>query len=173
MNCSALGSLTLGGVQDKKMTPIRGQTVVVRNEPKNMSGTSSTDHGDSEMVYVMARGAAGGTILGGCYQIGNWDPKPDMELAKRIMQRCIDLNPELTNGEGIEALSIIRHGVGLRPYRAGGVRIEKELIRGLAVVHAYGHAGWGYQGSYGSANAVVKLVEETLEAGERKFQAKL
>jgi D-amino-acid oxidase len=59
-------------------------------------------------------------------------------------------------------LDIIRHGVGLRPARNGGVRIEREVIGGLEVVHNYGHAGWGYQGSYGCAERVVELVREAV-----------
>jgi D-amino-acid oxidase len=80
------------------------------------------------------------------------------------MKRAIELYPKLTDGKGIEALSIVRHGVGLRPYRPGGVRLEKEWVQGEGVgcwvVHNYGHAGFGYQTSYGCAEEVVELVEE-------------
>jgi len=70
-------------------------------------------------------------------------------MAVRIMARAVELCPSLTtpgNGgipgkTGIEALSIIRHGVGLRPTRAAGPRVEFEMIQGLPVVHAYGHGG--------------------------------
>lgn len=82
----------------------------------------------------------------------------------RIMKRCVELCPALTDGKGPEALSIIRHGVGLRPMREGGPRVEKERINGVWVVHEYGHAGYGYQSSYGSAMAAEKLVEEVLGA---------
>lgn len=109
----------------------------------------------------------GGTILGGCVQKGNWESLPDLNLANRIMQRCVDVCPDLTDGKGPEALSIIRHGVGLRPFREGGPRIEKETIDGLKVVHNYGHAGYGYQSSYGSANLAVKLIEESLRTNAR------
>lgn len=80
------------------------------------------------------------------------------------MKRCVELCPALTDGKGPEALSIIRHGVGLRPMREGGPRVEKEKIDGLWVVHQYGHAGYGYQSSYGSAMAAAKLVEDVLGA---------
>lgn len=99
-------------------------------------------------------------MLGGCYQKNNWESQPDQNLAIRIMKRAVDLCPALTDGKGIEALSIIRHGVGLRPVRQGGPRIEREDIRGISVVHCYGHGGYGYQASYGSAYAAVKLVEQ-------------
>jgi D-amino-acid oxidase len=76
------------------------------------------------------------------------------------MKRCVELVPALTNGKGIEALSVIRHGVGLRPMREGGPRVEKEEIGGTWVVHNYGHGGYGYQASYGSAYVAVGLVDE-------------
>jgi D-amino-acid oxidase len=71
------------------------------------------------------------------------DSAPDPSLAQRIIKRCIELAPGLTNGKGAEALSIVRHAVGLRPLRIGGVRLEKEKIGGVWVVHNYGHGGFG------------------------------
>lgn len=87
------------------------------------------------------------------------------------MKRCIELCPSLVKeGQGIEGLDIIRHGVGLRPLREGGPRVEKEKIDGVWVVHNYGHGGFGYQASYGSAEAAIKLVAAALG---QKTQAKL
>jgi D-amino-acid oxidase len=43
-----------------------------------------------------------------------------------------------------------------------GVRIEKEKIGQIWVVHNYGHGGWGYQGSYGCSEGVLELVDEIL-----------
>lgn len=84
------------------------------------------------------------------------------------MKRAIELRPQLTGGKGIEALSIVRHAVGLRPYRPGGVRLEKEHMEDVGwVVHNYGHAGYGYQTSYGCAETVVGLVEEIGEVRAR------
>ena len=110
----------------------------------------------------------GGTLLGGSYQKGNWESQIDPSLAVRIMTRAIEVCPSLTKGKGIDGLSIIRQGVGLRPLRTKGTRIEKEKIDGVWVVHNYGHGGHGYQSSYGCSQAVVNLVEETLN-----MQAKL
>lgn len=78
------------------------------------------------------------------------------------MKRCVEICPSLTGGKGLEHLSIIRHGVGFRPVRLGGTRIEKERIDNVWVVHNYGHGGYGYQSSYGCAQAVVELVQEAL-----------
>ncbi len=181
VNCTGLSARTLGGVQDGNMIPARGQTVLVRNESNIMYASSGCDDGDEEVCYSMQRAAGescirnclsgivssstiagGGTLLGGCYQKGNWDSQVDPNLATRIMKRCIDLCPSLTNGKGLEHLSIIRHGVGLRPVRLGGTRIEKEKIDDVWIVHNYGHGGYGYQSSYGCSKVVVKLVNQVL-----------
>jgi D-amino-acid oxidase len=153
---------TLGGVEDKSVVPARGQIVVVRNDAGKMLDISGTDDGDSEACYVMTRAAGGGTILGGSYQMGNWESQVDPNLAVRIMKRAVAICPALTGGRGIEHLDIVRHGVGLRPVREGGTRIEKERIGDVLVVHNYGSGGAGYQSSYGCAQAAVKLVEEAL-----------
>jgi D-amino-acid oxidase len=141
INCTGLLASNLGGVEDKTVVPARGQTVLVRNDSRLLAGSSGTDDGEDEQVYFMNRASGGGTILGGSYQIGNWDSQPDPNLAIRIMQRAVKLHPQLADGKGIEGLSIIRHAVGLRPYRKEGVRLEKEKIGGVWIVHNYGHAG--------------------------------
>lgn len=162
VNCTGLMASTLGGVEDKSVVPARGQVVVVRNDAGKMIDISGTDDGDSEACYVMTRAAGGGTILGGSYQKGNWESQVDPNLAVRIMRRAVELCPKLTGGKGIEHLDVIRHGVGLRPVREGGTRIEKEKIGGVWVVHNYGAGGAGYQSSYGCAQAAVALADEAL-----------
>ncbi|KAL1311764.1 hypothetical protein AAFC00_001851 [Neodothiora populina] len=169
VNCTGLSSLFLDGVKDENMYPARGQIVLVRNEPGVMASTSGTDDGDDEVVYIMQRAAGGGTVLGGCLQAGSWESQPDHGLAVRIMNRAVKLCPQLVpEGKGIEGLSIIRHGVGLRPMRKGGIRVEKESIKGtdgtaVKVVHSIGHGGYGYQTSYGCTQATVKLIEQALQ----------
>ena len=39
------------------MTPARGQTVLVRNEPGVMCANSGTNDGDDEVCYLMQRAA--------------------------------------------------------------------------------------------------------------------
>jgi D-amino-acid oxidase len=162
VNCTGLLASKLGGVMDKAVIPVRGQIVLVRNEPGVMCTVSGTDDGEDEMCYIMQRAAGGGTILGGTYMKGSWESQPCPNMALRIMRRAVEVCPQLTGGKGIEALDVIRHGVGLRPLRLLGVRIEKEKIGGTWVVHNYGHGGWGYQGSYGCSEGVVELVDEAL-----------
>ena len=162
VNATGLMASTLGGVEDKKVHPARGQIVIVRNDAGKMMSVSGTDDGEDEACYIMTRAAGGGTILGGSYQKDRWESQPDPNLAVRIMKRAVKLCPALTDGKGIEHLDVIRHGVGLRPVRDGGARIEKEKIEGTWVVHNYGAGGAGYQSSYGCAQEAVDLVEEAL-----------
>lgn len=159
---------TLGGVNDKSVIPARGQTVLVRNDGLLNCSSSGTDDGIEESCYTMTRASGGGTILGGSYQLGNWNGTPDLDLAARIMRRAVELNPNLTVGRDVEGLSVVRHAVGLRPYRAEGVRVEREVIDGMPVVHCYGHGGFGYQVSWACSGDVVKLVEEVFEEGKEK-----
>lgn len=148
---------------DSNVYPGRGQIVLVRNEPGLMMTTSGTDDGSDEATYIMQRAVGGGTILGGCLQHGSWESQPDPNLAQRIMQRAIDLCPSLVPKTGkLNELSIIRHGVGLRPMRNGGPRVEKEKIENDWVVHNYGHAGYGYQSGWGSSWEAERLVLEIL-----------
>ena len=39
---------------------------------------------------------------------------------------------------------ILRRVAGLRPFRTGGIRIERVEIGGKIVVHDYGHGGAGF-----------------------------
>lgn len=163
INCTGLASLRLPGVEDTSVYPARGQIVLVRNTIDIMASTSGTDDGGDEACYIMHRAAGGGCILGGCLQKDNWESQPDPSLAVRIMQRAVALRPDLVApGKGIEGLSVVRHGVGLRPMRKGGIRVEREVVDGIKVVHNYGHGGYGYQASYGSADKVVRLVNEAI-----------
>ncbi|KAM0267852.1 hypothetical protein ACHAPA_005449 [Fusarium lateritium] len=158
INCTGLGSCRLGGVEDSQMAPIRGQVVLIRNEIDSMYTISGTDDGPEEISYCMARASGGGTVVGGSYQIHNWDTTPDLDMSARMLRRITELVPSLGS---VGDLDIIRHAVGLRPYRKVGVRLERESLGdGLHVVHNYGHSGWGFQGSYGCGNRVLELVAE-------------
>jgi D-amino-acid oxidase len=164
VNCTGLSSHSLPGVEDKKVYPARGQIMLVRNTAEFMLDVSGTDEGNGEACYLMTRAAGGGTVLGGCYQKDNWNTDVDSELSKRIAKRCIETHPQLLKGENERwgGLSIVREGVGLRPVREGGTRVEREKKGDVWVVHNYGHGGTGYQSSYGCAEEAVKLVDEVL-----------
>jgi D-amino-acid oxidase len=67
------------------------------------------------------------------------------------------------HGDGLAAPNlsderVIRTVAGVRPFRRGGPRIERQDLGGKTIVHNYGHGGAGYTLSWGSASLVADLL---------------
>jgi len=102
------------------------------------------------------------------------------ETTEDILLRCLALCPELAPPEiraqraptvdDIRNL-IIEVGCGFRPARTGGIRLDVEWTtsgrddKKVPVVFNYGHAGAGFESSWGSASIAVDLLEEALLVG--------
>lgn len=56
INCTGLSARRLGGVEDQSMVPVRGQTVLVRNDPGILLHVDPVN-GKDELCYVMKRAA--------------------------------------------------------------------------------------------------------------------
>ena len=56
MNCTGLSAGKLGGVEDAEMTPARGQTVLVRDDPGIMADVELKEK-EEERTYIMQRAA--------------------------------------------------------------------------------------------------------------------
>lgn len=167
INCTGLGAATLAGVSDPSVYPARGHIVLLRNETGGrITFVSGTDDGPDETTYIMRRPGGGGTVVGGCYQAGRTEAEPDPAMGERILERAVRLVPSLGGGKGRAGLDVIRHGVGLRPVREGGYRVEREALEGWSVVHNYGHGGAGYQCSYGCAEEAVRLVKDAVRTSK-------
>jgi D-amino-acid oxidase len=144
-----------------KLYPIRGQTVLVKGEAAR-ARTLVGFPGADDIAYVIPRPGSGTTILGGSKQVGSWDEEVDGVLNERILERVVSegMAEELRTGPG-RGFEVLSYQVGWRPGRKGGPRVEGEgeKVDGVWVVHAYGHAGGGYQNSVGSAERVVAIIE--------------
>jgi D-amino-acid oxidase len=125
-------------------------------------------------------------------------PMPRADTTTELLIRGLALCPELAPPE-IRAMRtptvsdlwplVVEEGCGLRPARAGGIRLEREWVqnstseRKVLVIHNYGcalrrsysylltiltlpirHAGCGFQGSWGSASRVLEFIEDSLLA---------
>jgi D-amino-acid oxidase len=158
VNATGLGARKLCG--DDGMYPIRGQTVLVKGE----SHATITRVGEGYRAYCIPRPGSNTTILGGTKDIGAWEETPDPKVTEQILKHNSWHCPELLTGEngGFEVVSV---QCGLRPARKGGARVECEMLGKWIVVHAYGHAGAGYQNSVGCARDVVGLVEKSVRGG--------
>lgn len=93
-------------------------------------------------------------VLGGTFQLNDWNTNPDENDTKKILRMCSKCLPAL------KEISDGNVQVGLRPYRDAGVRLEHEKIDGhVDVIHCYGHSGSGVTLSWGCAKDVVDLVK--------------
>lgn len=163
VNATGLGARCL--VPDAAVYPIRGQTVVVKGEAQNIT----TMFYDDANASVAPRLGSGTSILGSTYQEGNWDPEADESISEKILQRCKPWAAELLNdGRDFDVVGV---NVGFRPGRKGGPRVElqqvdiqdpKYGIISLLVCHSYGHAGSGFQNSFGAARKAVNLIQSHL-----------
>ncbi|KAL0576848.1 hypothetical protein V5O48_005145 [Marasmius crinis-equi] len=170
--CNGLGALTLGGIEDKDMYPIRGQTVVVRAPWVKFGRTISTP--DGLWTYIIPR-PSGDVIVGGTKVADDWYPIARKDTTEDILKRGFALCPELVPPEirakrtptvdDVQPI-IIEEGCGHRPARKGGIRLEVVWFQGLnkkvPVVTNYGHGAAGFQSSWGSAAIAVELLEDAL-----------
>ncbi|KZT08038.1 D-amino-acid oxidase [Laetiporus sulphureus 93-53] len=175
--CPGLGARTLGGVEDQEMYPVRGQVVLLR-APWVKFGRTASHTEEGVWTYIIPR-RSGEIVCGGTKLEGDWYPAPRPETTEDILQRCLALCPELAPPEvraqraptvdDLRAL-IIEVGVGLRPARKSGLRLETVWVsasidgRKLPAVLNYGHSGSGFQSSWGSAIIALDLLEEALRS---------
>ncbi|EIE82123.1 hypothetical protein RO3G_06828 [Rhizopus delemar RA 99-880] len=158
---SWLGSKYIGGVKDKALYPTRGQTLVVKAPHVKRTLSYVGNHG---ITYVIPR-SDGTAILGGSCDENDSNPFSDEDTNRRILAFTKKLCPELyQNGDP----EIVSYNVGLRPTRKGGPRFENDIIytkkgRKVLVTHAYGHGGFGFQSSWGSAEYTVDLMERGIK----------
>lgn len=173
VNATSLGARTLKGVEDPKVFPARGQTVLVRApgvkvcimQTEGFMAKHSLDGSTSRVysvrplaltwsrlepvlppAYIIPRpGPDGHVILGGTY-FHSFSTDPDPIESERILKSCYALEPRLSTGDkgGWEGIEVVRHQVGLRPAREGGPRVELNRREGGGVVHAYGFGSAGY-----------------------------
>ncbi len=160
VNCSGLGARELG---DASVFPVRGALVRVRNDGRAMpkltqahcvsNDVSGTEQG---FLFVVPRGEET-VVLGGFAESGKWELNiglDNYDPVRDMYRRCVEFLPVLADAE-LDAAEPVR--VGLRPFRQGGVRLERQA--GSRIIHNYGHGGSGVTLSWGCALEVADLVE--------------
>lgn len=153
VNASGIGAREL--VSDKTLYPIRGQTVRVQGVAKYC--TTRLGNGKNDRTAIIPRPGENITIIGVTVEPDIENTKADLDVVPELLQAAKPYSPELLNEQG--EFTMIGTGVGLRPGRKGGARVELERMDDLIVVHAYGVAGAGYQNSIGLARKVLRLLQ--------------
>ncbi len=146
VNCAGLG--TLGFLPDKELFPIRGQIVRVAKFPIERSMLDDEEDSEGCIAYIVPR--SNDCILGGAAQVGNWSLEPDEKTARRIVERCARLAPQVRD------IQILEHLVGLRPGRSSVMVKVMRLPGGGMLGHNYGHGGAGVTLSWGCAEEIVR-----------------
>ncbi|MET8152149.1 FAD-dependent oxidoreductase [Actinoplanes sp. NPDC049668] len=146
VNCTGIGARQL--VPDTEVEPIRGQLVAVRNPGVTEFFAEHTAQLD-EMTYLLPQGEV--LLLGGSAEKGQFDPEPDLAVAKGIIERCTGIVPAIATAR------VLGHRTGIRPDRPQ-IRLEHEDLGGRHLVHNYGHSGAGVSLSWGCADSVLELV---------------
>ncbi|WP_109507621.1 FAD-dependent oxidoreductase [Nocardioides speluncae] len=144
VNAAGLGARLLAS--DPSVVPVRGQVLYVEQIGLDRWWLEPTGP-----TYVIPRSRD--IVVGGTNVEGEWSRTPSPEVADGILERARLLVPSL--GEA----RVLRHKVGLRPVRPA-VRLE----RAGDVVHCYGHGGAGVTLSWGCADEVVALAQESERA---------
>ncbi|TFK41511.1 D-aspartate oxidase [Crucibulum laeve] len=171
--CVGLGARTLGGIEDKSVMPIRGQTVLLRAPWVRVGSTLKKDGG---WTYIIPR-RSGNVVVGGTKEENDWYPLPRPETTLDILKRALLLCPDLAPPEvraqrqpAVEDLQslILEECCGLRPYREGGMRLEVERLQApngaqVPIIHNYGHGPAGYMSSFGSASVALDLLEKSFK----------
>ncbi|KAI6012980.1 hypothetical protein EDC04DRAFT_2579722 [Pisolithus marmoratus] len=180
--CVGLGARFLGGIEDKEVYPVRGQTVVLKAPWVKYGRT--VIHEDGSHFYMMPR-VTGDVLVGGVRVVDNWFPVPRGEDRDYLLEGGLALCPELAP-PGIRAERtptiddlrplIVEEGCGLRPGRKNGIRLGMEWPdvgsqTKIPVVYNYGHCGMGFQSSWGTASVALNLLKEAL-TGENPGKAK-
>ena len=174
VNCTGYGNL----FEDDAVVAKRGHLVEVETDGRltDRNGESFSysyyphegrEGKTEEFVYAYPRDDC--LLLGGSEQEGDevdgeWVGEEDERSVSTdgvdVPARIVELNAELIETKcGFDIRPRAKYGrVGYRPYRRGGIRLEKETYDGKEVLHSYGHGGAGVTLSWYSANRVYNLI---------------
>lgn len=147
INCAGVGARAL--VRDRDVEPHRGQIVLVARP--NLDHAIVCD--DPPLLYIFPR--AHDCVCGGTNTVSD-NRQPSAADRASILEECARVL-------GTPSPIVLGERVGLRPYRKGGVRLERvALSDGRIVVHNYGHGGAGFTLSWGCAGEVAQRLGLTL-----------
>ncbi|KAK5652209.1 hypothetical protein OQA88_10706 [Cercophora sp. LCS_1] len=155
VNSSGLASLTLEDVKDDKVIMDRTYVTVVKARFEG----GFVRRGGGQYTYVFGRGD-GTTVLGGISEPVAEEVKSSGDVRAELVRRAHENLPGDFKSADHEDYEFIEDLVGIRPLRLPEVRVEREVVGGQKVVHAYGTTIGGYIHSFGLAREVARLVDE-------------
>ncbi|KAK0550386.1 hypothetical protein OC845_002706 [Tilletia horrida] len=161
--------------QEKDFT-LRGQVLRIRAPWRKSVGVSRVNEDGFRDLYVLPF-SDGPFVVGGTRVPNDVDPNPQDNVTDAILARVLPLVPDLrkpdasTSAPLRDQVDIFAIGVGLRPSRKGGPRIELDsqgVEKDIKLVWCYGFGGTGYQSSWGAAFHVCELLGMTSRPNSRQ-----
>jgi D-amino-acid oxidase len=157
VNCSGIGSRMLAS--DANFEPYKGQYFVFGRTNDSPADYVGDDEHPGGMAYMIPR--AGEIMVGGCAEPGIDDLRLTLSLEDTVRRAGLYV-PWLrtrTNADQVRAPV-----VGVRPCRRNGIRLELDVSASALVIHNYGHGGSGFSLSWGCAQSVSALIDQTAPA---------
>lgn len=169
VNCLGLGSRAVFG--DAALRGVRGDLVYVAapgvEERFDLAHVSDEDH-PGGLTYAVPQGNGVLALAGTAEEEAPGRGAPRGEQLDAIVERGVASFPCL----GPRPV-VVGHWSGLRPQRAGGVRLEAVDEAGLGpVVHNYGHGGSGVVTSWGCAADVAALASGAAAAARTALRGR-
>ncbi|KAK0614753.1 FAD dependent oxidoreductase-like protein [Immersiella caudata] len=161
INASGAASQALSDVKDEYIITDRTYTILVKSDYKDMFVRRSPNH---EYLYVFGR-HDGTAVIGGISDPVDNSIRSSESVRENLIRRAHESLPEAFRSSNPGEYSILADLTGIRPLRLPNVRLEREVIGGQKVVHAYGTTIGAYMLSFGigreAANLVAEIVFET------------
>jgi D-amino-acid oxidase len=153
VNCSGLGARELVG--DPGLQGVRGQYLILEKPDGVDSDYVGDDENPGGMTYVIPRKSD--VCVGGTEEYGIEDHHFSLDIPD-LLRRAADLVPWLADSRQVALRQTV---VGLRPWRASGIRFETSApVGGVPVIHNYGHGGSGFSLAWGCAQSVVEKLRQ-------------
>jgi len=148
INCAGIGARELA--HDVDLEPHRGQVAIV---PRIDNLKCAIVCDDAPLMYAIPR--SNDCVFGGTNEISD-NLNVDPTSTAGIVSECSRVLK-------IDSPRVLNEGVGLRPFRKSGLRLERDKLGdGRTVIHNYGHGGSGFTLSWGCAAEVSNLVTEPI-----------
>ncbi|KAH6986459.1 hypothetical protein BKA56DRAFT_546229 [Ilyonectria sp. MPI-CAGE-AT-0026] len=159
INATGAQSKHLKDVSDSTLVPYRLQSIIMEKDYNQ----GYIYRGNNGYYFNMFGRPDGTTYVGGIKMLGSSDRTVYDSDRELILSRGHQLLPDQlpsSNANDYQILYDIATTYSFRPQENGGARIEKEILDGQKVVHAYGQEAGGYCFSFGLGRAATELVAD-------------
>ncbi|CAJ0550005.1 Ff.00g099350.m01.CDS01 [Fusarium sp. VM40] len=159
INASGASTRFLPSISEKTLVPVRLQSLVIEKE-----WDQGFIYRGSGGYYFNIFGRPDGTCyVGGFKDFGVEDRTIYDVQRQTILTRGSQVLSQVFLSDNLEDYKVlydIATTYHYRPQECGGTRVEKELVDGQMVIHAYGQEAGGFSYSFGVARAVAELVSD-------------